>query len=43
MDNINRYKEIKKVGQGTYGAVYKSTDTQTGKVSERISSLDCCC
>lgn len=29
MDNLNRYKEIKKVGQGTYGAVFKSEDTYT--------------
>jgi cyclin-dependent kinase 2 len=29
MDNYNRYKEIKKVGQGTYGAVFQSQDTLT--------------
>ena len=33
MENSKRYTSIEKVGQGTYGAVYKSRDTLTNEVS----------
>lgn len=33
MENENRYQQIEKVGQGTYGAVYKGRDSQTKEVS----------
>jgi|JI10StandDraft_1071094.scaffolds.fasta_scaffold627161_1 hypothetical protein len=33
MENENRYINIEKVGQGTYGAVYKSRDTVSKDVS----------
>lgn len=29
---LQRYKKIEKVGEGTYGVVYKSEDTQTGAI-----------
>lgn len=37
MENENRYINIEKVGQGTYGAVYKGRDTQTKDVSQILS------
>jgi len=33
MENEDRYINIEKVGQGTYGAVYKSRDKVTNNVS----------
>ena len=29
--NIGDYKGIEKIGEGTYGIVYKARDTRTGK------------
>lgn len=29
---VERYLKLEKVGQGTYGVVYKSMDTKTGEV-----------
>ena len=31
-NTLERYKKIKKVGEGTYGVVYKCQDTETDKV-----------
>lgn len=41
-NNSSRYKQIKKVGQGTYGCVYKSEDTLTKEVRSYLM-IDCCC
>ena len=31
--NIDRYEKLEKLGEGTYGVVYKAKDRQTGEVS----------
>jgi serine/threonine protein kinase len=31
--NIERYERLEKLGEGTYGVVYKAKDKQTGEVS----------
>lgn len=36
MENEHRYLNIEKVGQGTYGAVYKGRDTVTKEVSKNL-------
>jgi len=38
MENHKRYNSIEKVGQGTYGAVYKSRDTLTNDVRRFFTS-----
>jgi len=32
MESLDRYKKEKKVGEGTYGVVYKAHDTTNGQV-----------
>lgn len=34
--SLDRYKKEKKVGEGTYGVVYKAHDRETGNVSIAI-------
>ncbi len=32
--NVDRYQKLDKLGEGTYGVVYKAKDKVTGEVSE---------
>ena len=32
--NVDRYEKMEKLGEGTYGVVYKARDKNTGEVSE---------
>jgi cyclin-dependent kinase len=40
-----RYEKIEKIGEGTYGVVYKARDTETNEVRVaehlRVIALDC--
>jgi serine/threonine protein kinase len=36
--NIERYERLEKLGEGTYGVVYKAKDKQTGEVCEITDS-----
>ena len=39
-DNIEtQYKDIKKIGEGTYGNVYKSKNVETGEVSYLLPEI----
>ena len=33
VSNVDRYEKMDKLGEGTYGVVYKAKDRQTGEVS----------
>ncbi len=33
--NVDRYEKMEKLGEGTYGVVYKAKDKNTGEVSQR--------
>ena len=32
VSNVDRYEKMDKLGEGTYGVVYKAKDRQTGEV-----------
>ena len=32
-NNVDRYEKMEKLGEGTYGVVYKAKDKNTGEVS----------
>jgi cyclin-dependent kinase len=32
MKKVDKYQKIEKIGEGTYGVVYKSKDTKTGEI-----------
>lgn len=34
--NVDRYEKMDKLGEGTYGVVYKARDKVTGEVSNHI-------
>ena len=36
--NVDRYEKMEKLGEGTYGVVYKARDKNTGEVIVRIIS-----
>lgn len=36
--NVDRYEKMEKLGEGTYGVVYKAKDKQTGEVSDMKKS-----
>lgn len=47
--NIDRYEKMDKLGEGTYGVVYKARDKVTGEVitlslvnTDSNSLIDCC-
>lgn len=44
--NVDRYQKMDKLGEGTYGVVYKAKDKVTGEVNNKFSlkekSIDCC-
>jgi len=44
MDNnlLGKYQRIDKLGEGTYGVVFKMKDTTTQEVISH-SIIDCCC
>ena len=33
MSSVDRYQKMEKLGEGTYGVVFKAKDTVTGEVS----------
>lgn len=33
--NVDRYEKMEKLGEGTYGVVYKARDKNTGEVSNK--------
>ena len=37
--NVDRYEKMEKLGEGTYGVVYKARDKNTGEVSS-IDSIN---
>jgi serine/threonine protein kinase len=39
--NVDRYEKLDKLGEGTYGVVYKARDKNTGEVS--IGRFITCC
>lgn len=39
VSNVDRYEKMDKLGEGTYGVVYKAKDRQTGEVSQPICNL----
>lgn len=46
VSNVDRYEKMDKLGEGTYGVVYKAKDRQTGEVSYSFQhthslSIDC--
>jgi len=34
--NVDRYEKMEKLGEGTYGVVYKARDKNTGEVRNKI-------
>jgi serine/threonine protein kinase len=34
--NVDRYEKMDKLGEGTYGVVYKAKDKVTGEVSQNV-------
>ena len=36
--NVDRYEKMEKLGEGTYGVVYKARDKNTGEVSTTLVS-----
>lgn len=37
--NVDRYEKMEKLGEGTYGVVYKAKDRNTGEVSHPVHFL----
>lgn len=37
--NVDRYEKMDKLGEGTYGVVYKAKDRQTGEVTISFSKI----
>ena len=40
--NVDRYQKMDKLGEGTYGVVYKAKDKVTGEVTYLFKLLDRC-
>ncbi len=38
--DVDRYMKMDKLGEGTYGVVYKAKDRQTGEVSLSVNRAD---
>ena len=34
--NLDKYQKLDKLGEGTYGVVYKAKNSETGEVSKHI-------
>jgi hypothetical protein len=42
--NVDRYEKMDKLGEGTYGVVYKARDKVSGEVNllTNYNCIDCC-